>query len=91
MPQKFDLLPNNQLALDYYLEYVSLGGKKNREEYDKNNQIFFEETYDIFVFGDTWKHETREEALSAVIDKAGLSTKEYNLIFTSVDNVTAYT
>jgi len=91
MPQKFDLLPNNQLALDYYLEYVSLGGKKNREEYDKNNQIFFEETYDIFVFGDTWKHETREEALSAVIDKAGLTTKEYNLIFTSIDNVTAYT
>jgi len=91
MPQKFDLLPNNQLALDYYLEYVSLGGKKNRKEYDKINQIFFEETYDIFVFGDTWKHETKEEALSAVIDKAGLSTKEYNLIFTSVDNVTAYT
>jgi hypothetical protein len=91
MPQKFDLLPNNQLALDYYLEYISLGGKKNRKEYDKNNQIFFEETYDIFVFGDTWKHETREKALSAVIDKAGLSTKEYNLIFTSIDNVTAYT
>jgi len=91
MPQKFDLLPNNQLSLDYYLEYVSLGGKKNRKEYDKNNQIFFEETYDIFVFGDTWKHETREEALSAVIDKAGLTTKEYNLIFTSIDNVTAYT
>ena len=52
MPQKFDLLPNNQLALDYYLEYVSLGGKKNRKEYNKNNEIFFEETYDIFVFGD---------------------------------------
>jgi hypothetical protein len=91
MPQKFDLLPNNQLALDYYIEYVSLGGKKNRKEYDKINQIFFEETYDIFVFGDTWKHETKEEALSAVIDKAGLSTKEYNLIFTSVDNITSYT
>ena len=91
MPQKFDLLPNNQLALDYYLEYVSLGGKKNRKEYDKINQIFFEETYDIFVFGDTWKHETREEALSAVIDKAGLTTKEYNLIFTSIDNITSYT
>jgi len=91
MPQKFDLLPNNQLALDYYIEYVSLGGKKNRKEYDKINQIFFEETYDIFVFGDTWKHETKEEALSAVIDKAGLSPKEYNLIFTSVDNITSYT
>ena len=91
MPQRFDLLPNNQLALDYYIEYVSLGGKKNRKEYDKINQIFFEETYDIFVFGDTWKHETKEEALSAVIDKAGLSPKEYNLIFTSVDNITSYT
>ena len=76
---------------DYFDEYKNLGGKKNKKEYSENLDIFFEETYDIFVFGDTWKHETRQEAVEAVIDKAGLSVKEFNLIFDSVDNVTGYT
>ena len=57
----------------------------------KNLHIFFEGTYDIFVNGDRIKHNTRTDAGLAVIDKAVISIDEYNLIFSSVDNVTAYT
>jgi len=76
---------------EYFTEYKSLGGKKNKKEYSKNLDIFFEETYDIFIDGNLIPHETREDAGYAVMDKANISVKEYNLIFESVDNVTAYT
>jgi len=77
--------------IDYFNEYKSLGGKKKRTEYYKNVEIFFNETYDLFVFGDPIEHDTRDEAIEAVLIKADISEKEYNLIFESVDNVTAYT
>jgi len=82
---------DHEFADEYFEEYVSLGGKKNRTKYDKNAKIFFEETYDIFIDGNPIKHDSRDEAIEAVIDNAGISVKEYNLIFESVDNVTAYT
>ena len=82
---------DHEFADEYFEEYVSLGGKKNRTKYDKNVEIFFEETYDIFIDGNTIMHESRDEAIEAVMDNAGISVKEYNLIFESVDNVTAYT
>ena len=78
-------------ADEYFEEYVSLGGKKNRTKYDKNVEIFFDETYDIYIDGNPIKHETRFEANWAVIDKTKISEEEYNLMFESVDNVTAYT
>jgi len=77
--------------IDYFNEYKSLGGKKNRTEYYKNVEIFFSETYDLFVFGDPIEHDTRDEAIEAVIVNAGISLEEFDLIFESVDNVTAYT
>ena len=46
---------------------------------------------DIFVYGNTKLHNTRQKAIEAVINEADLTVKEYNLIFESVDNVTAYT
>ena len=76
---------------DYFDEYKNLGGKKNKKEYSKNLNVFFEETYDIFIDGNTKLHDTREEAGYAVVDIANISVDEYNLIFESVDNVTAYT
>jgi len=81
----------NEFADEYFEEYVSLGGKKNRTKYDKNVEIFFEETYDIFIDGNTIMHESRDEAIEAVMDNACISVKEYNLIFESVDNVDSYT
>ena len=76
---------------DYFDEYKNLGGKKNKKEYSENLDIFFEETYDIFIDGNPIKHESREDANWEVIEKANITVKEFNLIFESVDNVTAYT
>ena len=76
---------------DYYKEYKKLGGKKTIEEYDSNLDIFLHHTLDIFVYGDTRIHNTRQKAIEAVINEADLTIKEYNLIFESVDNVTSYT
>ena len=76
---------------DYFDEYKNLGGKKNKKEYSENLDIFFEETYDIFIDGNPIKHKSRVKAGYAVMDIADISVDEYNLIFESVDNVTAYT
>tara|TARA_R100000656_G_scaffold91881_1_gene66677 strand:- start:173 stop:448 length:276 start_codon:yes stop_codon:yes gene_type:complete len=82
----------NDFSFDeYYKEYKKLGGKKNIEEYDTNLDIFIHHTLDIFCYGDTRIHNTREKASYAVIKEAKISVKEYNLIFESVDNVTSYT
>ena len=82
---------DERFADEYFEEYVSLGGKKNRRKYDKNVNIFFEETYDIFINGNPIKHESREDSMYAVSEIANIPMKEVNLIFESVDNVTSYT
>jgi len=79
------------IADDYYKEYKKLGGKKNRRQFDKNVDIFTHHTFDIFIHGDPSKYATRGEALNAVKEKAKIDNKELNLIFESIDNVTAYT
>jgi len=76
---------------DYFDEYKNLGGKKNKKEYSENLDIFFEETYDIFIDGNPIRHKSRHKAALAVMDEAEISANEYNLIITSVDNVTSYT
>jgi len=76
---------------DWFKEYRKLGGKKSRREYDKNIDIFQEHTWDIFVSGDMSKYNSREEALQAVKKDLKIDNKELNLIFESIDNVTAYT
>ena len=76
---------------DYFDESKNLGGKKNKKEYSENLDIFFEETYDLYIDGNPIKHESREDANWEVIEKANITVKEFNLIFESVDNVTAYT
>jgi hypothetical protein len=80
-----------EIRNDYFEEYKKLGGKKNRRKYDKIVEIFLDETHDIFIFGDPIKHESRVQAGYAVMDKADISVDEYNLIFESIDNITAYT
>ena len=87
----YSIVIGNPFFNDYFDEYKNLGGKKNKKEYSENLEIFFDQTYDIFVNGDPIKHNTRTDAGLAVIDKAVISIDEYNLIFSSVDNVTAYT
>ena len=75
----------------HYQEYKKLGGQKSANEYTKNLKIFLEETMDIFIVGNTIKHDSREEAMKAVIVKAEISVEEFNLIFHSLDNIVSYT
>jgi hypothetical protein len=74
-----------------YKEYKKLGGTKSRREYNKNIDVFQEHTWEIFIFGDLSKYNSREEALEAVKKDLKIDNKELNLIFESIDNVTAYT
>ena len=75
----------------WFKEYKRLGGKTSKKQYEKNVEIFREATFDIFIFGDPSKYATRGEALNAVKRNAKIDNKELNLIFESIDNVTAYT
>ena len=76
---------------DYFKEYKKLGGKKNRKEYDINLDIFLDHTLEIYVYGNTTKHDTRSKAGYAVMKEAKITVEEYNLIFESVNNITSYT
>jgi len=75
----------------HYQEYKKLGGKKSENEYTNNLEIFFDETLEIFIHGNCIKHDSREEAMKAVMGKARISVKELRLIFASVDNIHYYT
>jgi len=88
---KDDIKEYQKMNNDWFNEYKSLGGKKSKKKYFENLEIFFEETYDIFIDGNPIRHKSRHKAAIAVMDEAEISANEYNLIFTSVDNVTAYT
>jgi hypothetical protein len=79
------------MLTQYFKEYKRLGGKKNKKVYGENLEVFFEETYDIFIDGNTIYHKSREEAVKSVMKWLRISAYEFNLIFESVDNVTAYT
>ena len=77
--------------IDHYYEYKKLDGKKNRKNYFKMLDVFLEETLDIFVFGDPIKHKSRDDALEVVKKILKINDKELDILFHSVDNVTAYT
>ena len=76
---------------EYYKEYKRLGGKKSRKEYFENLDIFIDETLDIFVYGDTIRHNSREESIVTVSEIANIPIREVIKIFESVDNIDAYT
>lgn len=76
---------------NYYKEYRALGGKMNKTQYLEWLDVFLTETVDIFVHGDTSKHSSREEAIDEVMNKTTMGEKDLELLFSSVDNVTAYT
>ena len=85
------LVPLGLKVPRHYQEYKKLGGQKSENEYTNNLKIFLEETMDIFIGGNTIKHDSREEAMKAVMVKAEISVEEFNLIFHSLDNVVSYT
>jgi len=76
---------------EYFVEYKKLGGKKRRIDFNKTVDIFTQHTWDIFIHGDASRYSSRQEALEAVKKEAKIDNKELNLIFESIDNVTAYT
>jgi len=88
---KDDIKEFQKMNNDWFNEYKSLGGKKSKKQYFKNLEIFFDETLEIWVYSNTEQHNTREDSMYAVSEIANIPMKEVNLIFESVDNVTAYT
>ena len=88
---KSDIRSYEKIHEEYFKEYKRLGGKKTREEYNKNMNKFTYHTLDIFVFGDPIMYNSRDEALEAVKNDAKIDNKELNLIFKSIDNITGYT
>ena len=76
---------------EVFEEYKKLGGKKNRNEFLDEHDIFIEETLDIFVHGDMIRHRTRDDALQAVMEITNMSENELNLHFESEDNLGGYT
>ena len=77
--------------IEYYNEYKKLGGKKGKKQFTKNLDIFMDHTFDIFIHGDPEKYKTRRAALMGAKQAANINKKELDLIFHSIDNVTAYT
>ncbi len=83
-------LADKKVELDMYKEYKKLGGKNNVNKYWKNLEVFFDETFDIYILGDTIKHKSRDQANSAIIKKAKIPIKEFNSIMKSVDKSHGY-
>ena len=75
----------------YYIEYKRLGGKKSRSAYQKNQDIFIDHTFDIFIHGDPSRYKSRKAAFEGVKKAAKINNAELNKIFHSIDNVDAYT
>ncbi len=75
----------------YYIEYKKLGGKKSRSAYQKNQDIFIDHTFDIFIHGDPSRYKSRKAAFEGVKKAAKINNAELNKIFHSIDNVDAYT
>ena len=88
---KDDLKEFQKMNNDWFNEYKSLGGKKSKKKYFENLEIFFDETLQIWVYGNPEQHNTRGDSMYAVSEIANIPMKEVNLILESVDNVTAYT
>ena len=76
---------------EVYQEYKKLGGKKSRNSFLDEHDVFIQETLDIFVHGDMVRHRTRDDALEAVIEITNMSENELNLHFESEDNLGGYT
>ena len=76
---------------DVFNEYENIGGTKNFKQFKKIHDIFLDETLDIYVYGDTTKHNSRSEALDSVMDITGISENELYLHLESEDNLGGYT
>ena len=88
---KDDIKEYQKMNNDWFNEYKSLGGKKSKKKYFENLEIFFDETLQIWVYGNPEQHNTRGDSMYAVSEIANIPMKEVNLILESVDNVMAYT
>lgn len=78
------------ISTEFFMEYKKLGGKKNRENYDKIIDIFTEHTCDIFTMGCMDKYETPKEALAGFMAATKCSKNECDRLFSSLDNVASY-
>jgi hypothetical protein len=90
------IVPKNEMDYaktknEFYREYKRLGGKKSKAKYTTLLNKFFDHTMDIFVHGDPSRYKSRNLALNGFRKAAKIDNKEVDRIFSSVDNVHAYT
>jgi|TARA_R110000824_G_scaffold65662_1_gene170884 hypothetical protein len=76
---------------EVYEEYLRLGGKSSYPRFLDDHSIFLDETLDIFVYGDTKKHNTQEDALDQVVIDSDMSEKEVARHLQAEDNTGGYT
>jgi len=53
---KDDIKEYQKMNNDWFNEYKSLGGKKSKKKYFENLEIFFDETLQIWVYGNPEQH-----------------------------------
>ena len=78
---------------EVYEEYKKLGGKKSKNLFLDEHDVFLDETLEIFVDGNysNSNYKSRDEALDGVIELTNMSEKELNLHFKAEDNLGGYT
>jgi len=88
---------DRDICAEWFKAYVALGGKRNREDYDSLNQLFYDICSPSYVYGewdadDDSPHvgESRQQAFNRFIKTAKISRKEALRVFNSVDSVTAF-
>ena len=98
------LLTDNNFNDEHFVEYQKLGGKCLRKEYDHRREVFIDHTHNSYVLGNTsigvngeqdhdgfYDYESRPKSCQAVIDELGITDDEFEKLFRSIDNVTAWT
>ena len=92
----------DQLNDEHFIEYQKLGGKSNRNAYDNMREVFIDHTHNAYVSGDIeekgtidqygfYNYVSRHQACTAVINILHITDEEFEILFHSIDNVTAWT
>ena len=87
---------------EHFIEYQKLGGVVDRKTYDNMREVFIDHTHHSYVAGIVGKDGTNDEngffiyssrakACQAVIDELDITDDEFEKLFHSIDNVTAWT
>lgn len=96
------LISEKRFNDEHFTEYQKLGGKENRKTYDNMREVFIDHTHHAYVAGITGKNGTndangffiyssRAKSCQAVMNELDITDDEFEKLFHSIDNVTAWT